>query len=81
MIRQRKNDTRLAGRGIAYAFIRIMFFIIISGALTLSSAVTLAFLALRAPEAYETEHGLQVVHRIRKQRDSTRLSEALVQAP
>jgi hypothetical protein len=58
-----------------------MFFIIISGAFTLSSAVTLAFLALRAPEAYETEHGLQVVHRIRKQRDSTRLSEALVQAP
>ena len=47
-----------------------MFFIIISGALTLSSAVTLAFLALRAPEAYETEHGLQVVHRIPKQRDS-----------
>ena len=67
-------------RGIAYAFIRIMFLIIISGALTLSSAVTLAFLALRAPEAYETEHGLQVVHRIPKQRDSTQLSEALVQA-
>jgi hypothetical protein len=40
----------------------------------------LAFLALRAPEAYETEHGLQVVHRIPKQRDSNQLSEALVQA-
>jgi hypothetical protein len=57
-----------------------MFFIIISGALTLSSAVTLAFLALRAPEAYETEHGLQVLHRIPKRRDSNRLSDALVQA-
>jgi hypothetical protein len=67
-------------RGIAYAFICIMFFIIISGALTLSSAVTLAFLALRAPEAYETEHGLQVVHRTPKQRGGTQLSEALVQA-
>jgi hypothetical protein len=66
-------------RGIAYAFIRIMFFIIISGALTLSSAVTLAFLALRAPEAYETEHGLQVVHRTPKQ-GGTQLSEALAQA-
>jgi hypothetical protein len=80
MIRQRKNDTRLAGRGIAYAFIRIMFFIIISGALTLSSAVTLAFLALRAPEAYETQHGLHVVHRIPKQRSSTELPGALAQA-
>jgi hypothetical protein len=67
-------------RGIAYAFIRIMFFIIISGALTLSSAVTLAFLALRAPEAYETESGLQVVRRITKQRERTQLSEALAQA-
>jgi hypothetical protein len=57
-----------------------MFFIIISGALTLSSAVTLAFLALRAPEAYETEHGLQVIHRSAKQRDGTQLSEALAQA-
>ncbi len=73
----RANRTR---RGIAYAFICIMFLIIISGALTLSSAVTLAFLALRAPEAYETEHGLQVVHRIPKQRDGTQLSEALVHA-
>jgi len=70
----------MARRGIACALIHIMFFIIISGALTLSSAVTLAFLALRAPEAYETEHGLQVVHRIPKQRDSNQLSEALVQA-
>ena len=70
----------MAGRGIAYALIRIMFFISISGAFTLSSAVTLAFLALRAPEAYETELGLQVVHRIPKQRDSDELSEALVQA-
>ena len=67
-------------RGIAYARICIMFFIIISGALTLSSAVTLAFLALRAPEAYETEHGLQVIHRIPKQGGSAELSEALIQA-
>lgn len=57
-----------------------MFLIIISGALTLSSAVTLAFLAIRAPEAYETEHGLQVVRRTSKQRDSNQLSEALVHA-
>ena len=57
-----------------------MFFIIISGALTLSSAVTLAFIALRAPEAYETEHGLQVVHRSPKQRNHADLSDALVQA-
>ena len=71
---------RMARRGIAYAVIHIMFFIIISGALTLSSAVTLAILALRAPEAYETEHGLQVVHRIPKRRASSELSEALVQA-
>ena len=70
----------MGSRGIAYAFVCIMFFIIVSGALTLSSAVTLAFLALRAPEAYETEHGLQVVHRIPKQRDSTQLSEALAEA-
>ena len=67
-------------RGIAYAFICIMFFIIISGALTLSSAVTLAFLALRAPEAYETEHGLQVVHRIPRQRSTTRLQGTLAEA-
>ena len=70
----------MARRGIAYAFIRIMVFIIISGAFTLSSAVTLALLALRAPEAYETGHGLQVVHRIPKQRDNAEFSEALVQA-
>ena len=57
-----------------------MFLIIISGALTLSSAVTLAFLALRAPEAYETERGLQVVHRLPKQRAGTELSGALAQA-
>jgi hypothetical protein len=56
-----------------------MFLIIISGALTLSSAVTLAFFALRAPEAYETERGLQVIHRIPKQRASAELSEAFVQ--
>jgi hypothetical protein len=58
----------------------MFFIIIISGALTLGSAVTLAFFALRAPEAYETEHGLQVIHGIPKQRDSTQLSEALAQA-
>jgi hypothetical protein len=57
-----------------------MFFIIISGALTLSSAVTLAFLAFRAPEAYETEHGLQVVHRIPKPRASAELAGTLAQA-
>jgi hypothetical protein len=56
-----------------------MFFIIISGALTLSSAVTLAFMALRAPEAYETEHGLQVIRRISKQRSTERLAGALAQ--
>jgi hypothetical protein len=65
--------------GIAYAFIGIMFFIIISGALTLSSAVTLAVFALRAPEAYETENGLHVIHRIPKQ-PNTRLSGAFAQA-
>ena len=75
-----KTMARRGARGIAYALIRIMFFIIISGALTLSSAVTLAFLALRAPEAYETEHGLQIVQRTPKQRNGTQLSEALVQA-
>ena len=74
----------LAGRewpiyGIAYAFTDIMVFIIISGALTLSSAVTLGFLALRSPEAYETEHGLHVVHRIPKQR-AGRISGAFAQA-
>lgn len=66
--------------GTAYAVIRIMFFIIIAGSLTLSSAVTLAILALRAPEAYETERGLQVVHRIRTQRATAELAEALAQA-
>ena len=53
---------------------------IISGALTLSSAVTLAFMALRAPEAYETKHGLQVIRRIPKQRPNPRLTGALAQA-
>jgi len=67
-------------RGIGYAFIGIMFFIIISGALTLSSAVTLAFMALRAPEAYETKHGLQVIRRISKKRSSERLAGAFAQA-
>jgi hypothetical protein len=57
-----------------------MFFIIISGALTLSSAVTLAFMAFRAPEAYETKHGLQVIRRISKKRSGDRLSGALAQA-
>ena len=61
-------------RGITYALIGIMFFIIISGALTLSSAVTLAFMAFRAPEAYETEHGLQVIRRVPKQRSTQRLA-------
>jgi hypothetical protein len=76
----KKTNAGMASRGIPYAVIRIMFFIIIAGALTLSSAVTLAVLALRAPEAYETDHGLQVVHRIPKRRASAELSEALVQA-
>jgi hypothetical protein len=67
-------------RGITYAFIGIMFFIIISGALTLSSAVTLAFIAFRAPEAYETEHGLQVIRRIPKHRSTERLAGTLAQA-
>lgn len=75
-----KLAVRIAPCGITYALIRIMFLIIISGALTLSSAMTLAFIALRAPEAYETDHGLQVVHRIPKQARGTELSEALVQA-
>lgn len=57
-----------------------MFFIIMSGALTLSSAVTLAFMARRAPEAYETEHGLQVIRRISKQRSAQRVTGALAQA-
>jgi hypothetical protein len=56
-----------------------MFFIIISAALTLSSAVTLAFLAFRAPEAYETEHGLHVIRRIPK-RSAERVTGALAQA-
>ena len=76
----KKTNAAVAGRGIPYAVIHIMFFIIIAGALTFSSAVTLAVLAIRAPEAYETEHGLQVVHRIPKRRASAELSEALVQA-
>ena len=66
--------------GISYAVIGIMFFIILSGALTLSSAVTLAFMAFRAPEAYETDHGLQVIRRIPKQRSTERLADTLVQA-
>jgi hypothetical protein len=70
----------MARHGIAYALIHIMSFIIIAGALTLSSAASLAVLALKAPEAYETERGLQVVHRIPKRRASAELSEALVQA-
>jgi hypothetical protein len=57
-----------------------MFFIIVSGALTLSSAVMLAFMAFRAPEAYETDHGLQVIRRIPKQRPTERLADTLVQA-
>ena len=69
-----KNLISRGARGIAYAFIGIMFFIIISGALTLSSAVTLAFMAFRAPEAYETEHGLQVIRRVPKQRSTQRLA-------
>ena len=69
-----KKPYRKGARGIAYAFIGIMFFIIISGALTLSSAVTLAFMAFRAPEAYETEHGLQVIRRVPKQRSTQRLA-------
>ena len=66
--------------GITYAFIGIMFLIIISGALTLGSAVTLGFLALRAPQAYETEHGLQVVRSIPKQPATTRFAGAFAQA-
>ena len=57
-----------------------MFFIIVSGALTLSSAVTLAFMAFRAPEAYETDHGLHVIRRIPNQRPTERLADTLVQA-
>jgi hypothetical protein len=78
-----KASKKLSGtgiRGIGYAFIGIMFFIIISGALTLSSAVTLAFMACRAPEAYETKHGLQVIRRISKKRSTDRLAGALAQA-
>ena len=75
-----RRVSKMAVRGISYAFIDIMFLIIISGALTLSSAVSLAFLALRAPEAYETENGLQVIRRIPKQRSTTRLDGALAQA-
>ena len=75
-----KKPYRKGARGIAYALIGIMFFIIISGALTLSSAVTLAFLAFRAPEAYETEQGLQVIRRISKQRSAERVTGTLAQA-
>jgi hypothetical protein len=57
-----------------------MFPIIISGALTLSSAVTLAFLAFRAPEAYETEDGLHVIRRIPKHRSAERVTGTLAQA-
>ena len=57
-----------------------MFFIIISGALALSSAVTLALIALRAPEAYETEHGLQVIRRGPKTGAESRLEGVLAQA-
>lgn len=70
----------MAARGIGYAPIPIMFFIIASATFSLSSAVALAFLAFKSPEAYETEDGLQVVHRIPKQRSGARLSEALAQA-
>jgi hypothetical protein len=66
--------------GITYAFIGIMFFIILSGALTLGSAVTLAYTALRAPEAYETERGLQMIPKISKQRSSERLTGTFAQA-
>ena len=57
-----------------------MFFIIISGALALSSAVTLALIVLRAPEAYETEHGLQVIRRTPKHGADSSLEGALAQA-
>ena len=57
-----------------------MFLIIISGAITFSSVVTLAFMALRAPEAYETEDGLQVIRRISRKRSTDRLAGALAQA-
>ena len=66
-------------RGIGYACILIMF-LLISSAVTLSSAATLAFIALRAPEAYETENGLHVIRRISNQRANARLSGALAQA-
>ena len=75
-----KSLSRGGARGITYALIGIMFFIIISGALTLSSAVTLALMAFKAPEAYETEHGLQVIRRIPKQRSTERLAGTLAQA-
>jgi hypothetical protein len=75
-----KSQPEWPGAGIGYAFIGIMFLIIIGGALTLSSAVTLAFMAFRAPEAYETEQGLQVIRRIPKQRSTSRLTGALAQA-
>jgi hypothetical protein len=78
--KSRQKPAWIGHRGIAYALIGIMFFIIISGALTLSSAVTLAFMALRAPEAYETKHGLQVIRRISKKRSTDRLAGAFAQA-
>ena len=75
-----KNWSQNTSLGISNASIDTMFLIIISGALILSAAATLAFLALRAPEAYETEHGLQVIHRIPKQRATARLSGTLAEA-
>jgi hypothetical protein len=75
-----KSQPGMARRGIGYASIDTMFLIIIGGALTLSSAVTLAFMAFRAPEAYETEQGLQVIRRIPKQRSTSRLTGAWAQA-
>jgi hypothetical protein len=37
-------------------------------------------MAFRAPEAYETEHGLQVIRRISKRRSTERLAGTLAQA-
>jgi hypothetical protein len=37
-------------------------------------------MARRAPEAYETKHGLQVIRRISKKRLTDRLAGALAQA-
>jgi hypothetical protein len=80
LYRGRKKVYLEGVRGITFAFIGIMFLIIISSALTLTSAVTLAFMAFRAPEAYETEHGLQVLRRIPQQRSTERLAGTLAQA-